>query len=99
MHLVEWSQVPIAQHLVFLNVAMWDGRSDHIRNRVSVEVNDGLVVAIRAVEAVSARRLCPKVAAGSEIVWPPLACRDEMLCQNTQLAAISGAACGTLRSS
>lgn len=38
---------PVPQHLVFRNVAMWDGRSDHARSRVSVEVRDGLVVAIR----------------------------------------------------
>lgn len=37
---------PVSQHLLFRNVAMWDGLSDEIRDDVSVEVLDGHVIAI-----------------------------------------------------
>jgi imidazolonepropionase-like amidohydrolase len=39
---------PVPQHLVFRNVATWDGLSDHVRSHVSVEVRDGRVIDIRA---------------------------------------------------
>jgi imidazolonepropionase-like amidohydrolase len=39
--------VPVSEHLVFRNVAVWDGLSDHLRRDASVEVRDGHVLAIR----------------------------------------------------
>lgn len=39
--------VPAAQHLVFRDVATWDGHSDDVRHHTSVEVRDGRVVAVR----------------------------------------------------
>jgi imidazolonepropionase-like amidohydrolase len=38
---------PLPQHLVFRDVATWDGVSDHLRSHTSVEVRDGEVVAVR----------------------------------------------------
>jgi imidazolonepropionase-like amidohydrolase len=38
---------PVPQHLVFRNVNVWDGLSDHVRSDASVEVREGRVVAIR----------------------------------------------------
>jgi imidazolonepropionase-like amidohydrolase len=38
---------PVPQHLVFRDVATWDGLSDHVRRHTSVEVRDGRVVAVR----------------------------------------------------
>jgi N-acyl-D-aspartate/D-glutamate deacylase len=38
---------PVAQHVVFRDVAAWDGLSENVRCHTSVEVRDGLVVAVR----------------------------------------------------
>lgn len=38
---------PIAEHVVFRNVSVWDGIADHLRIDASVEVRDGRIVAIR----------------------------------------------------
>lgn len=38
---------PVSQRIIFQDVALWDGRSEHLRSHASVEVRDGRVVAIR----------------------------------------------------
>jgi len=38
---------PVPQHLVFRNVATWDGLSDHVQSHRSVEVRGGRIVALR----------------------------------------------------